>query len=166
MKFLIVFLLVVIQIFSAEYGKDAEVKIKANVIKPVKIRETKNIDFGDIPAGKGAKTSGIQNGFIFIETPGKMYVTWKDKEGKKYQEIDKLLPIVIRNKSLQESIAVNIESNFGNGTKLINGNNYNVLVENAGGKFIFSGSIDKVPSTAQGEYKGTFLVRVEYRDEL
>lgn len=159
-------MLIGIGVFSKEYGKDVEVKITANVIRPVKIGETKDIDFGDIPAGKGARTSGMQNGFISIETPGKMYVTWKDKESGNYQDINNLLPVTMKNENSKEIMIANIKSNFGDGTKLINGNNYNVLVENTGGKIIFSGEIEKVPNTAQGEYKGTFLVRVEYKDEL
>lgn len=153
-------------IFSKEYGKDVEVKITGNVVRPVKIGETKDIDFGDIPAGRGAKTAGIQNGFITIETPGKMYVTWKDKEAGNYQDIKNSLPVIMKKINSEEFMVATISSNFGNGTRLIGGNNYNVLVENTGGKIVFSGEIDRVPDTASGEYKGTFLVRVEYRDEL
>lgn len=164
--FLFIFLVVAIGVFSKEYGKDVEVKIKANVIKPVKIGETKDIDFGNIPAGKSARTTGVQNGFISIETSGKMYVTWKEKDSGNYQEIDSPLLVTMRKQNSEENMVANIKANFGNGTKLDRGNNYNVLVEPSGGKIIFSGEIDKVPSNAQGEYKGVFLVRVEYRDEL
>lgn len=152
--------------FAIEYGKEASVKIEAKVLRPVKIAEVKNIDFGVIPAGKSAKTNGAQNGYIVIETPGRLKVTWKDKMRGEYVDINRELPVSMRKKDRDYEMVATVNSNFGDGSRSISSNDSNVLIERKGGKIVFSATIATVPKMAQGEYRGSFLVRVEYKDEI
>lgn len=160
---LVIFLFLFSNIFSAEYGKDVEVKIKANILKPIRIIEKKDINFGNIYPGKKAETRGQQNGYIIITGEERMYISWKDIDKGKYQSINVPLEVEIKNSSgkIDTKIVAKVEDEKG---KFVSNQNHNFMLDGGQGKIVFQGNVDKVPEEAQGEYKGAFLVRIEYRE--
>lgn len=140
-------------IFCNNISQEGKVIVTANIYKPITLEKIQDVDFGVIPVG-ATNVKAITPGKLKVTSEqdiNELKFTWKDDLGKTYVSIDKPIKVILLP-----------EENLKNNTKLQSEIRSNLYKED---KILnFNGTILKVPKGAFGKYRGTFTVRVEYKN--
>lgn len=149
--FFIIFLLTLTSV-ALSYEEE-QVKVKARVIKPIKINVIRNLNFGDI--FRGTKNINQKDkGEIKITGDGEIKVLWKNNYDADFISINKNLDVKIFNEN--DYIIANIKSNH-------HGNFNNFVVSDDGIIIEIEGVIKNVDNGLKnGDYRGNILIRAEY----
>lgn len=166
MKKLLLFVMMSIALIGQENEgtvKEATVDVIAQVIKPIQVADTKNVDFGTIVVGQeNVETSNSGDGYIIFSGDKKIEVTWRNEDGQKFNPLKNPLTVTMTNKTENSGTNNEIKALIKAEAE---GVESGVIDLNGGNKTIkFKGSIGKVPEVSSGNYSGKFTVRAEYVD--
>lgn len=137
-------------LYGNRISKSKSVEITADIYLPIELEKLSDVDFGKIPAG--AKNIKSQtDGKLKIVTDASLdalKITWKDEEKDSYVEIEKDIEVGLKGKDKEDEKLKSI---------------IKASEDKEGKSLIFTGVIPEVPENFYGTYRGTFIVRVEYK---
>ena len=160
MKRLIIILLNLICFSLYSFAEEARVEITADVLQPITMNKISDIDFGSIIAGS-SNIVASKDGRISIRGNGNVKLQWKSNEDSKFKSVKENLIVPIYNKNsnkIMTEIYLEKNKNLNNGEIL-------KLSGNKEEEIGIKGRIEKLPlETEEGEYSGSFTMRVSYID--
>lgn len=156
-------ILALLLIEVASYSKIEEniaIEVVGEVLSAVTIKNTKDLDFGNVAEGMTVTTS--KTGEAELEITGsigdRVKLQWKGTDGK-YIALTK--DIKVDMKKGTESISIPAIISLAGDTVLAEeGNSTEIILNKSSEQIRFKGLIENVPNVPEGEYFGNFVVRI------